>query len=1292
MEKKTPFNRGYFIVFSVLCFFVFAAFAAQYNYNLKVPTGDCKLVQASNCFNDSTRQKAFDVGSEVTKLSSLYRFCTQIQVFQKGKPARIILALDNSSSMCMEVLNSCPGATKNDTANKRVDGALQFVDQVASRCQTCEIGVVVYTGVGNNTTGRGTVSSALVATPLNSAANISAIKAAINLARCSGTNPLTKIKNDAKLDKKALTFTGMALDTAIKYVDANYDSTSKIFERHVILLTDGDWQRPTTATILADYRTNFPGRPLPIIHSVFISDSASHVDAGFPPQGLTGCTVIRDSSGSHIETVPMDLTNLKMAADSTKGMYFPGSTPQTIAATFDSLFKVISIQAVVGLTGVTFTNITNPNSPVVLTATYEPDTGSGHFKVTVPEFILQYGVNTFITTMTTKDLNNVAYTEIDTFTVNRHTTAGTGTTHVFDLQCAIDTVDMAITCRPRSLFLTEFDTVTAKVDPNDTNIFVPNPVTVRAFVPFPDKTDDRTVALFHFDDKALTNSALNGQPGTGSPVYSSTAAFGNAIGSGSFATAALTTPLSADFTFECWINPGDANQTASIAVGTGFSFGVNKTGYITATIGNTTIVTTNAIDKNVWQHVAIARLNGSANIYINGIPMAIAAVAPGAISGSLTIGNFAGGFLDEVRISGFMKSVEILGKPVLDIPIAQNLSWKINNAASSLPTAVLPPSMWQGIPRDELRFQFSNMYYGPVVINFFDTLATPQLMWSKNGDPVFFGSNQVIVDATLRDTSHDGHLDLIDFTWTDDITISTPPDPGQFIAQLQIKTLDGNKDVTLHAKAIVLDVSKKTIHVILNENTDSLVLETGWVNPVVTLTTMRVTDNGRYFIVNKIIDDADPIPKTACFGTSALADTLRIFFSEPVEGTTIDVNNLIRIDQNGVKTSLGSMAPKDIVKAGNMMAITFTPQTIQAVVQKLQELFPGEPSSPARVIDYCIGPTGISVVATLRDTSHEGHLDLIDIQWTDNIAISTVPQANKLISTLKIISLDGNKEVMLSAAKVVLDSLKKTIHIYLKENVDTTLETGWSSSTIALTTSPITNDLRWLVVNKVIDDADPIPKDVCYGFTASADTLHIFFSEPIDSAAISLINLIKTDQIGTKKSLASLEPGFVGKSSNNMTLVFKPKTIQPGQTIEELFPNEPTSPARAIDYCSGGPLIERVLVGPNPFYPGKTLVPYPTKENKNIPGVLFRMDLFIPSKIATGTFTVFDAVGNAVVKDVSMNPDGDYSVSKIWDGKNSDGAYVAGGTYLVRGTAVNTLTKQTETRTGKVGVKTPKKN
>jgi hypothetical protein len=295
---------------------------------------------------------------------------------------------------------------------------------------------------------------------------------------------------------------------------------------------------------------------------------------------------------------------------------------------------------------------------------------------------------------------------------------------------------MMLTCRPPVLLTTEFDTITSQVLPNDVYKFVPNNILVRAFTPFPDETDARVLALFHLDDMSLANTAVNGQAGTGTPTLSNAGAFGSAVSSGSFTTS-LAMPISGDFTIECWINPGTVTQAADIIKGMNFFLGISS-GYLGAVIGNEMIVTTHVIDKNVWQHVAVARVNGSTNLYINGIPAAIPVSATGSISGTLIIGDMVQGFLDEVRISVFVRTMTLQGKTILQIPTADTILWKINDSTSKSSTASLPAEMWQSASKGNIQFQFANPTPGPVIINFFDTLSTPSIIWSKNGDPVNF--------------------------------------------------------------------------------------------------------------------------------------------------------------------------------------------------------------------------------------------------------------------------------------------------------------------------------------------------------------------------------------------------------------------------------------------------------------------------------------------------------------------------------------------------------------------------
>jgi hypothetical protein len=953
MAKRNDFAPVFTLAIVAVCLLGFNVNAQK--YNLKVPTSNCELKATDSCFNVSVGSRTFDVGKEVTQLSDLYTFCTDIKVITVGNPARIILTLDNSRSMCQEV-TQCAGATNNDPTNKRVDGANAFLDNVAGKCPTCEVGVIVYTGVGSDSTGRGTISNSILPLELN-AANVTRLHTVINSAKCG--SGLFKTEETNKLSKRALTFTGMALDSAIKMVDLGYDSlASGGMQRHIILLTDGDWQKPSTSDLIAAYAQAFAGRKLPVIHGVFISDTATHVAAGFPPQGLTACDT---SQGIK---VPMDLQFLQLAATASGGKYFPGSTPQTIVATFDTLFKVIVDTSRIGLVSVSFTNT---NTGEIKPGTFTSPS-PGRYTVNVPSFNLDFGKNTFIVTWVTQDTNQVRLTKNDTFTVNRQTTVGTGATQVFTTECKADTVNMLISCKPSALLTTVFDTVTAKVNPKDVGKFVPNNIVVRGFTPFPDETDNRVIALFHLDEKITNsnvyNSAQGGKAGTGSPTMTTSGAFGSAMSAGTF-TMSMGLPVTGDFTVECWIRPITC-QTADIIKGSDFSLGIAD-GYLTAKIGGVTITTTNGIDTNVWQHVAVARSNGSTNLYINGIPMAAATNSTSSISGNLTVGNFTGGIVDEIRVSTFIRATALQGKILLIIPTAENLSWKINATNPVSPTAILPPEMWRGDPQGELKFQFTDLLPGPVIINFFDTLAKPPIMWSKNGDPVLFGTTGVQVSATLKDTSHEGHLDMIDIKWTEDIKLKKPyPGATEFIGTLIITTLDGKSD-TLHATTLVFDETNKVIHIILNENNKQL--ETAWKDAIgIKLTDIPMTDEGKPFVVVKVIDGAEPIPIDACYAPADDQDTLKLKFSEPVASDSFSMDRFYRVNSKG-KDPFQRFNPVKIIKTNDTLVIVFSynqaggEHAISAYDWNVQEFFVSGPPSPALAVDYC---ATISLVKTFQ--------------------------------------------------------------------------------------------------------------------------------------------------------------------------------------------------------------------------------------------------------------------------------------------------------------------------------------
>jgi hypothetical protein len=711
----------------------------------------CSYCGCNTAFSIDT-QKEFTVGNKVTKLSDLYRFTTDMPRRGFVYKVRIILILDASLSMCREVTR-CPGASRNDPEDKRIDAVHHFVDTIANTYPDCAIGVIVCSNTEPNSNGFCTIVGSLAAEAVDDTVNIRKIHRTINTAGCGVIDggAFGKVAPKEHLGKRTSTFSGIALDSAIQLADAGYDSTIN-GERHIVIVTDGDRNSPATSELFASYSSLHPGRRLPFIHCVFISDSATHVGNGFPAQGMISC----DSS----TMVPVDPFYLQFASEATHGNYFPLTTPLKIEPAFDSLFRDIifhsNIITTAGMPGFPSIAYTNLSTGEQIGATFQPDSsikGRGHYLIAIPAFNLMVGKNSFGITWTASGINQTLLSVTDTITVNRLAQGDTAKTDFdFTPQCLPESVDVSINCSPGILKPNEFDTVKAAVDPGDLSFFLPNDIALRAFTPFPDEDDSRVFFLFHLDGGNLVNSSKRPQVenGTGTPAFSRNGVFGSCIGEGAFSIPG-NSDISGDFCFECWMRPGASARNASIAGATGFSF-VMKDGYLSATVGDKIMTTTHIVDSDVWQHVAVARVNGETNIFINGIPMASKTNTTATITGTFTIGSFANGLLDEVRFSSFARIYSVFNHMLIEIPTAANLSWNIKNTVVTGASTKLFPEMW-GSMKGKTQFLFTRTAPGSVIVNFFDTLANGQLMWSKNGDPVNFSSTEVYNGKAVQTTN-----------------------------------------------------------------------------------------------------------------------------------------------------------------------------------------------------------------------------------------------------------------------------------------------------------------------------------------------------------------------------------------------------------------------------------------------------------------------------------------------------------------------------------------------------------
>jgi hypothetical protein len=340
----------------------------------------------------------------------------------------------------------------------------------------------------------------------------------------------------------------------------------------------------------------------------------------------------------------------------------------------------------------------------------------------------------------------------------------------------------------------------------------------------------------------------------------------------------------------------------------------------------------------------------------------------------------------------------------------------------------------------------------------------------------------------------------------------------------------------------------------------------------------------------------------------------------------------------------------------------------------------------------------IPATATLLDTNHNGHIDMINIIWTDPSPMKSVlPSVAQLIRTLSLMTLDKQND-SLHAAALVLDTAKKTVHIVISENSQT-LETGWDTAKISLNPIPVSVKGGYFLVTKTLDSAAPILTAVCYLPGSTQDSLVATFSEPLDQSGTA--GYLQTLMVNTKtgqKTLSSLNATLSGAINNKLNFLVPAGVVSAYEnSIYLSFASGPASPTVEINYCHPLPLIVTGKAGPNPFTPG---VNTPPGRHGDDPLYGIRIEILLNSantSIAGGenrpaTCTIFDAVGNVILQDATLKPDPVAARKKyfIWDGKNRNGMTVAGGTYLARVIVEDKKTGSKVMTPIKIGVKTVK--
>ncbi|MDD5675271.1 MAG: hypothetical protein PHC61_13965, partial [Chitinivibrionales bacterium] len=709
---------------------------AQITYDRLVPVYDCRLTPLSTwCFSIDSATP-ITVGKNIAGLGTTYHFCLSYDSSAGAtRPIRIILALDQSGSMCMDGNTNgntmCAGIALNDPTDKRIEASKSFVDVLKSEQPTSEIGVVRFSELTN-------LDGYLAPLPLTDA-NVALIKAEIDKASCAAKGLPKKKATESREN----TNVGLALDTALSLVDLNYQAISKTMDRHIVILTDGEWGDTNLlpATLIAQYQTKFPGRPVPKIDAVFISDSAWHVAHGFPPAGAVSCCTGPDCRPG--DTTLVDLKYLQSATQLSGGVYIPGTTPATIVQKMQDLLSKITTTTPIDLKAISFIN--KKTNQIFKGSIAKPDSTVNNYTVTTPLLPLDFGANTYAVAETLgAKAGNVARTF--TFTIIRSTTdsASPGLSNLFSTTCGEDTIGLSMVGDPAVQTAQSLIKTTGSVEPQNATLFAPEDIFVRAFTSFPDAdASGLTLALYHLDHSVKDASGHNAN-GTGSPGYTastSDGAFGFCMNGGTFS---MPIPdLSGNFTLEFWAKPAAGATAIDFMTGAPFTLGIDASSHLTFKTPTDTLISPFRVDRNVWELIAVVRVGGIINLYINGLQItANNKPAAGPISsGAETVLAGSGTFIDEIRISGARRQVDVSGVFMLDIPTASNITWTFNGANTAGAVGTLPASAWSASGNGSAAISLTSKQGQYLIVNFLHIPKLHDLVWSKNSNPVFFRAN-----------------------------------------------------------------------------------------------------------------------------------------------------------------------------------------------------------------------------------------------------------------------------------------------------------------------------------------------------------------------------------------------------------------------------------------------------------------------------------------------------------------------------------------------------------------------
>ncbi len=814
-----------------------AGLSTQAQYNRRIPARNCAVrSDTAHCFSSGASLR---VSREVQTLQSLYRLCLGADTLHSHiRPLRVILAIDQTGSMCNNAAHE-----HNDVNDKRILAAHLFVDSLARQYSESQVGTVRFNG-----------NEALSPRPLSSEDNIEDIHKEINEAACK--KPYAYPKRRKALE----TWIGAAIEAALEQVDRNYQQIAATHARHIIVLTDGQWNDADDlgpARLLNDYREDHPNRPLPIIHAVFVSDSAWHVNHGEPafPFGV----------------------ELESIVQATGGVFVDNAQPHNVVERLMEILEAISTVQTESALAFQITNIATGQTGAAALSPLQ--TGGNDWLAAGRDFPLDTGDNYFrIVRKTSVGMFT------DTLHIYRSPAPTAQTTPGYTVECGPDTLGLNITAIPSSLPVGQYANVSVKADPKDVPRFYPGSVTARICTPGAG-TETGAAILLHLDgDLRVSGGAGEAR---GSPHFDPQGVFGQAVNGGAFS---LTLPeLANDFALSAWVKLSDESVTffesdRALFGGNGFTFGVAN-GQLYFVAGADTVFSSGALDQAVWQHVAAVRTGGKLYLYVNGIAETPGAPLSGALSGEVAVGAVEGYAIDEIYATGTVRTSQLGGVSMLDLPSLGTVSWQVDGApAGGQAHWTLPAPMWQN---GEARFAYASNVSAGTIVNLVRT-GPDEIVWSKMGEPVTFGVSAAPAVAALYDTSGNGYIDRVDITLSVDslVLVSELPELDALIAALAITTAAGIRQLRPEA---VERIDNHRFRITVRESVEGD-LETAWQKATVALTGLPLTTNDMPVVVTDVLDKAGPVVSDAVHYPhlgAAGNDTIVVYFSEAVECATL---------------------------------------------------------------------------------------------------------------------------------------------------------------------------------------------------------------------------------------------------------------------------------------------------------------------------------------------------------------------------------------------------------------------